>query len=227
MHPKRFALLSRLREPGSELRIDRTENGTDVARVVGEADVGPATPGDVRHARALVKADLVELSGQSPTGAWDAYRLSPAGWNKSDPERRESKVISACALRFDGYRYIEEASLGRRRQLEDGGGVLDLVEETEQFFTHPDYTMPADYLSTMLFLIQRQFIREGWLRWDSQLARIARRLFVLTCRYEVPVRFRLEDWATRWDRKYARFTAELVRFVEERDTATVYRDDLF
>jgi hypothetical protein len=55
--------------------------------------------------------------------------------------------------------------------------------------------------------------------------RMARRLFVLTCQYEVPARFRLEDWATRWERKYARIAADLVRFVEERDASTVYRDE--
>jgi len=209
-----------------ELRISRTEKGTEIARVVRTGDDCPGSPVDVRHVRALVKAGLVEL-GQSPTGSWDTWRLSTAGRYKSDPERREAKVISACALRFDGYRYVEEVGLGTRRELEGGGDVLDLEQETERFFTEPDYTMPADYLSTMLFLIQRQFIREGWLRWDSQLARIARRLFVLTARYEVPARFRLEDWATRWDRKYARFASDLVRLVEERDALTVYRGEIF
>lgn len=227
MHPKRFALLSRLRDSGLELRIFRTEKGTDVAHIVREGEDGPGSPVDVRHARAVVKAGLVEVVGHLSTGAWDAYRLSPSGQSKSDPERRESKVISACALRFDGYRYLEEVGLGTRRDLEGGGEVLDLEKETEQFFTHPDYTMPADYLSTMLFLIQRQFIREGWLRWDSQLARIARRLFVLTCRYEVPAHFRHDDCAAMWERKYARFTADLARFVEERDASTVYRDEIF
>jgi hypothetical protein len=227
MHSKRFALLYRLRDRGLELRIARTEKGTDIARIARTGDGDPGMPVDARQARAVVQAGLVEFVDSSSFGAWDAYRLSDAGWSKSDPERREQKVISACALRFDGYRYIDESRLGMRQELEDGGAVLDLVEETERFFTRPDYTMPAEYLATMLFLIQRKWIREGWLRWDSGLARIARRLFVVTCRYEVPERFRIEDWAATWVRKYARHTTGLVRFVEERDAATVYREEIF
>jgi hypothetical protein len=54
-----------------------------------------------------------------------------------------------------------------------------------------------------------------------------RRFAVRTSRYEVLARFRHEECAATWERKYARFTADLVRFVEERDTSTVYRDEIF
>lgn len=131
-------------------------------------------------------------------------------------------------MRFDGYRYIDE------ERIDNGGSwTTQPVSWTWRLrpsvsFSNPDYGAPPDYLRMMLFLVQRKFMREGWLRWESQLTRMTETALHadLQGRRFGPV-FRFEDWATEWDRDYARYVNDHVRFVERRDRATVYDEHLF
>lgn len=226
MHPKRFDILTALRSPGCQLRVSRNSSGTYAAEIA-RGGGGTGSRVAARHALGVIRCEDVEPVGESGPGRAGIYRLAEHAHDKAEPEYRENMIISTCALRFDGYRYIDEERIGTRRQLDDSAGVLDLKEETERFFTHPDYGAPPDYLRMMLFLVQRKFMREGWLRWDSQLARMTRQLFIRTCRDDIPAHLRFEDWATEWDRDYARYANDHVRFVERRNRATVYDEHLF
>lgn len=224
MHAKRHDILGRLREAGRELRVTSTVAGTYAAFVVDRTN-GRTQRVAVRHALGIIRTGHVERAGSRGPGVAGVYRLSDIGRYASDPERREEKIITANALRFDGYLYVEENRLGKWHQIDEYSRVLDLGPETDSFLSSPDYSAPTDYLRFVLFFIQRKHIRERWLRWNTQLARITRQLFIRTCREEVPDRFRLEPYATDWTRKYASHAPMLIRFVESRDAATVYTDE--
>lgn len=226
MHPRRFEILAALRDAEYELRVNRSEGGTYRAEIV-RAGGGAGRRVAARHALGVIGKRYVEPVGEYGADLAGIYRLAERARDKADPEQREFEIISTCALRFDGYRYIDEERIGTRRELDDSTSVLDLKEETERFFTHPDFSAPPDYPRMMLFLVQRKFMREGWLRWDSQLARLTRQLFIRTARDAVPAHLRLEDWADNWDRDYARYASDHIRFVERRDRATVYDEQLF
>lgn len=226
MHPRRFAILTRLREPDSELRLTRIASGSYSAEIA-TAGSGIGRRVAARHAVELVRHRYLEpVRADGPE--WEGiYRLAEHARHKAEPAYREEMLISACALRFDGYLYIEENGIGTRREEDDGTSCLDLSAETERFFTHPDYDAPPDYLRMMLFLVQRKFMRECWLRWESQLARMTRQLFIRTCKGDVPVHLRLEEWADKWDRRFARYADDHIRFIEGRDRATIYDEHLY
>ena len=226
MHPRRFDILTALRNPEYELRVSRNAGGTYGAEIA-RAGGGTGSRIAARHAVGVIRDRDVEPIGEAGPGWAGSYRLAEHAYDKADPKNREFEIITTCALRFDGYRYIDEERIGTWRELDDSTGVLDLEVETERFFSNPDYGAPPDYLRMMLFLVQRKFMREGWLRWESQLARMTRQLFMRTCRDDVPAHLRFEDWATEWDRDYARYVNDHVRFVERRDRATVYDEHLF
>lgn len=225
MHPRRFDILTALRNPEYELRVSRRAGGTYGAEIA-RAGGGTGKRVAARHALGVIRNRYVEPVEDGPGWA-GIYRLADHAREKAEPDYRESMIISTCALRFDGYRYIDQENIGTRRELDDSTSVLDLEAETERFFSTPDYDAPPDYLRMMLFLVQRNFMREGWLRWESQLARMTRQLFIRTCRDAVPAHLRDEDWATKWERDYARYVNDHVRFVERRDRATVYDARLF
>ncbi len=226
MHPRRFDILAALRDAEYELRVSRSEGGTYAAEIVR---AGGRTGRRVaaRHALGVIRAGHVEPVAEAGPGTPGIYRLAARAEDKADPENREFEIITTCALRFDGYRYIDEERIGTWRDLGDSSSELDLEDETERFFKHPDYSAPPDYLRMMLLLVQRKFMREGWLRWDSQLARMTRQLFIRTSRDAVPAHLRVDDWADKWDRVYARYASDHVRFVERRDRGTVYDEHLF
>lgn len=226
MHPRRFDILTALRNPEYELRVSRNTVGTYSAEIARSGHNSGSRVA-YKHVLGVVRDGDVELVGEAGPGRAAIYRLSERARDRADPEQRETTIITTCALRFDGYRYIEEERIGTWRELDDGSGVLDLEDETERFFTHPDYGAPPDYLRMMLFLVQRKFMREGWLRWESQIARMTRQLFIRTCRDDVPAHLRFEDWATEWDRDFSKYAKDHVRFVERRDQATVYDEHLF
>lgn len=195
MHPRRFDILAALRDAEYELRVTRSGGGTYTAEIV-RAGGGAGRRVAARHALGVIRAGHVEPVAEAGPGTRGIYRLAARAEDKADPTQREFKIITACALRFDGYRYIDEERIGTWRELDDSSSELDLQNETECFFKNPDYCAPPDYLRMMLFLVQRKFMREGWLRWNSQLARMTRQLFIRTCRDDIPDHLRFEDWAT-------------------------------
>jgi len=228
MHPRQFDILTRLRDPESELRVIRG-SGRSYSAEIATVDSGAGGRVAARHAIDVIRHRHVEPVGDVGVGpGWAGiYRLAERGRDHSEPAYREELLITTCALRFDGYRYIEEEGIGMRREEDDDTSWLDLTAETEAFFTRPDYDAPLDYQRMMLFLVQRNFIREGCLRWTSQLARLTRQLFVRTCRGEVPVHLRVADWADSWDAEFAPYVKDHIRFVEGRDRETVYDELLF
>lgn len=136
-------------------------------------------------------------------------------------EDQENSLITSYALRFDGYAYTGQQHIGVYGQLENGDTSV-LVDHTESFFDHPDYTLDRDYLCMILFFIQRSFLRECNLRWNSKVGQITRRLFLETYRHEVPVSYRNLGCFIPWQAKSDEEHESAAAFVRMRHQTALY-----
>lgn len=133
-----------------------------------------------------------------------------------EPDQREVEVISARALVFDGYRYARDHGLTGPGDERDFSGFI------QDFLADPNFDIPRGHLHCALFLLQRGWINEGWLRWDSDEAKVARLLFMELC-YEKPEEYRNHD---RWEEWRAGYLGELplhLAIVRRRHEETKYR----
>jgi hypothetical protein len=135
-------------------------------------------------------------------------------WTPED--EKEGRIYTACALRFDGYRWLQE----RAGSEEAAGGLRD--DLLRDFFGRESYDRPLEELLLVFFIVQRWFIKEAWLRWDEQLARVTRRLFRQTCGLETPSAFRDEDCDATWRTEYQPRLQDLQEFVRRRGAETTY-----
>lgn len=127
-------------------------------------------------------------------------------------DQREAEIITACALRFDGYRYADEHGLVADDH--------DYSRFVDGFLAEPDLDLPRGHLHCALFLLQRAYIKEGWLRWDSHEARVIRELFLALCRDDVPEEYKNGEWERRhWPR-----LSQHLEFVRRRHELTKYRE---
>jgi hypothetical protein len=128
--------------------------------------------------------------------------------HKYKDDEREAGIITACALRFDGYRYADEHGLA--------GDDHDYSRFVRGFLAEPDFGLPRGHLHCALFLLQRAYIKEGWLRWDSHEAKVIRELLLELCRDEVPEVYKNADWCERWERRYRPKLWRHLEFVRQR-----------
>jgi hypothetical protein len=131
-------------------------------------------------------------------------------------DQREAEMVTACALRFDGYRYADEHGL-----VDDESDYSQLVRK---FLANPDFDLPRGHLHCALFLLQRAYIKEGLLRWDSQEAGVIRELFLGLCRDDVLEEYRNEEYCEEWERRYRLELWRHLEFVRQRHEQTKYRD---
>ncbi len=139
-----------------------------------------------------------------------------------DVEQHETTIITACALRFDGYAYADACGL-------DYSGATDAPEQqvaylVKTFVANPDWSLPRNHLHMILFMLQRGLLKEGWLKWNSQEAKVMRLLFLELCRDDIPHRFRLEDWYETWNNDYKSILDECTSLVLQRHQATDYQE---
>ncbi len=101
-------------------------------------------------------------------------------------EHVEFEFLSACALRFDGWKYEEAARFplaGGYHRYIAANGEYGTVEERMAIF----------------FLIQRALGKDWW-SYTDEVSGAFRSLFLQVCDAEVPTRFRLNEHARyqRW-----------------------------
>jgi hypothetical protein len=143
-----------------------------------------------------------------------------------EDENRETEIISACALRFDGYRYADDNNLVVYDELDTDEGTIPITDYrhvVRGFLDHPDFSLPHDYLCLVLFLIQRGWLRERWMDWRSYEAKITRLLFLALCQDDISPTHRLSDYADEWDREYQPHLDSIISFVKKRHTDTQYK----
>ncbi len=178
------------------------EEGDDLWLFTSEEEIGAAVPA----------AGLLE----------PGKGLGGCGWRPED--EKEGSLFTACALRFDGYGWL------KARARSESSGCDDEAEEEfrdsllRDFFTRENYDRPVEELLFVFFIIQRLWIKEPWLLWDEQLARVARRLFLETCTVETPLEFRYDTFQRRWEEEFAPRLPWLIAFVRRRDAETEYEN---
>lgn len=146
------------------------------------------------------------------------------GMDCQDWDDRENRAITACALRFDGYKYFDDHRLFSDKRIEEDGGqfILSSMPAFDQFLDEPDFSLPANTLHAMFFFLQRSWIREGWLRPNSYGAKIARQLFLLLCREEVEPKYQLPGWPEAWRSDFAPHLNDYIELVEQNLKNTRY-----
>jgi hypothetical protein len=131
-----------------------------------------------------------------------------------EDDQREARIVTACALRMDGYRYADEHG--------PAGDDRDYSRFVRAFLAEPNFDLPRGHLHCALFLLQRTYIKEGWLRWDSDEAKVIRELFLELCRANVPEEYRNEDWCESWELHYRPSLWRHLQLVRRRYEQTKY-----
>jgi len=184
----------------THLAATKREEGDDLWLFTSEEEIREA----------IVAAGLVE----------PGKGLGGCGWRPED--EKEGSIYTACALRFDGYAWLKaRARAGSSRCNDEAEGVFrdSLLKD---FFSLENYDRPLEELLFVFFTIQRGWIKDPWLQWNEQLARVARRLFLETCRHEPPDGFRCDDFCERWCTEFLPRLPKLIAFVKRRDAETEY-----
>jgi hypothetical protein len=128
----------------------------------------------------------------------------------------EARIVTACALRLDGYRYADEHGLVT--------GDQDCTRFVRGFLAEPYFDLPRGHLHCALFLLQKAYLKEDVLRWDSREARVIRELFLELRRDDVPEEYRNEDRWESWKRRHRPRLEKLLEFMRQRHEQTRYRD---
>ncbi len=139
---------------------------------------------------------------------------------------RERRAIEYCALRFDGYKYFDENRLTVSETIHISDPAMDFVSTNiptfDDFLDDPDYNLPINFLHAVFFMLQRAWMREGWLRPNSFGAKIARTLFLRLCREEIDERERERGFYSEWVAHHADHVEEYVELVRHYDSTTKY-----
>lgn len=114
--------------------------------------------------------------------------------NHTDNEpRSEDDILIACALRFDGYKYVTNRKF-------DHIAAFQTLKQTGDL-------APFERLQhlTLFFMLQRYLYKWGgdMLSPRSPEWRTFRELFFLCCRAKIPKSYRFEPHCTKWERTYA------------------------
>jgi hypothetical protein len=133
---------------------------------------------------------------------------------ETDFELVEDDILTACALRFDGWLYQEHTGF-------DQVPVIDRYLETGQW----------KELSTLEKLCVFFLLQRGLFKWDliyqpkdGKLWRGFRELFLLVCKEEVPPRYELSGFSEQWKEKYEMRCDECMEMIRTIHNATKYKD---
>lgn len=114
--------------------------------------------------------------------------------NPTDHEpRSEDDILIACALRFDGPKYVDKRNF-------DHIAAFRTIKQTGDL-------APFERLQqlTLFYMLQRYLYKWGgeMLSHRSPEWRTFRELFFLCCRAKIPKAYRFEPYYTEWERTYA------------------------
>lgn len=127
-------------------------------------------------------------------------------------ERIEDDILIAWALRFDGYKYLNERNFDHQaavsHYLQTGDWNISLLEQL-----------------TVFFLLQRFLYKWGGetLPKDSQHWRAFRSLFLLTYAAEAPIEYRHDEYYDKWEWEYQPYQAMYAAQIQSVHEATGYQ----
>lgn len=126
----------------------------------------------------------------------------------------EREILTCCALRFNGWEYIEVTGFDRQ-------------EAFEQYFETRQWNFAPFEQLAMFFLLQR-----GLMKWDLEREpehgkywRAFRELFFLCVHSEIPEQYRSPEYCEEWERDYQPQLAACVQLIEENHRSTVYDEN--
>lgn len=127
---------------------------------------------------------------------------------------REDYILVTCALRFDGYRYLDDHP-------------FDHQQAVQRFLETGEWrSSPLEQL-TVFFLLQRFLCKWGgeMLPKTSATWNAFRSLFPLVCEYEIPEPYRHGEYHQQWSARYEPAVAEHVALVRAIHQSTEYSAD--
>jgi hypothetical protein len=114
----------------------------------------------------------------------------------------ESEIIGACALRLDGYRYLE-------------AHPFDVDESLEYFFRTGGWNISPLEQMAVFFIIQRALRQPlEYEPKNGRYYRVYRTLFLSLCREDVPEEYRHPHCYREWKGGHERQLPKYVRRVE-------------
>jgi hypothetical protein len=124
---------------------------------------------------------------------------------------REDDVLICCALRFDGYAYAEATG-------------LTFPEATDRLVDDDVWPEGREERLAVFFALQRYLYKWGgeYEPREGKCWRVFRTLFLDLHDAEIPARFRLAEYAEKWDRMDHDRAVAVVRRIHE---MTAYDDD--
>jgi hypothetical protein len=128
---------------------------------------------------------------------------------------KEEHILTHCALRFDGYAYREATGFHENEALED-------------FLSTGQWNITTEEQLTAFFLLQRFLMKWGgeYLSERGKEWRAFRSLFLLTCEYEIPPKYRFNGEYEVWEKKYRPRHAECVQTIRHIHETTDYDDSV-
>lgn len=130
-----------------------------------------------------------------------------------EPRSIESEILTAGALRFDGYKYAEQSG-------------FDLDQASEEYFRSGKLPESELEQMTMCFLLQRFLMKWGgeYLSERSRTWKLFRYCFLNTCNLNVPLKYRSwsHSWYRRWEREYLPKWQECITIVQLIHESTGY-----
>jgi hypothetical protein len=126
----------------------------------------------------------------------------------------ENGILSACALRFDGYKYQEATRYDPASALNDfwrtGEWPSDPLKQLASFF----------FLQRFLCKWGGETLPKNCKYWQAY-----RSLFLLVNTYDIPKTYRISDWFERWQADFKPQLALYVVLIHEIHSSTLYNDD--
>lgn len=126
----------------------------------------------------------------------------------------EREISVCCALRFDGWSYIENQK-------------FDHQEVLKQHFESGQWNLAPLQQLAVFFVLQRGLMKWGLERQPQhgKYWKAFRELFLLYVEYEIPKRYHQPEYCERWEREYQPQLAAYIQLIEEIHRNTVYDDN--
>ena len=125
-----------------------------------------------------------------------------------------SDILNYCALRFDGYRFLEDTEF-------DAKTALDNYKKTEIC----DYN--DEEKLAIFFILQRSLCKWSLVYepYHGHWWRLFRQLFFDVVEIPLPEKYRHEQWTDRWETDFLPRKQEIVEIVRKEHESINYDDD--
>ena len=125
----------------------------------------------------------------------------------------EDDILTACALRFDGNKYVESTGFDHKAAL-------------DRFFVTGQFPQRREEQWTLFFMLQRYLMKWGG-EYESKRGRhwwAFREFYLKVHEHPVPSQYRNADYDTTWRRRYHLHSAECTGLIQRIHNTTAYDD---